>query len=378
MKPRLLFVVNVDWFFLSHRLPIALEASRSGYEVHLATAITDKLDILKNHDLVVHPLALDRSGMNLVSALRTFVQIWQLFRFVKPNLVHLVTIKPVVLGGLAARLARVPAVVVAISGLGFVFVAQGWLATLRRWLVGGLYRVVFGHSNLKVIFQNQDDQFQVTKLTGLPTQSMVLIRGSGVDLEQYRYMPLPDDRLPVVMLAGRLLVDKGVREFVQAAKILKNAGVMARFVLVGTLDPDNPSSLSEHELMHWADEGVVELWGQRPDMYQALAESQIVVLPSYREGLPKILIEAAACGRVVVTTDVPGCRDAILPGITGFLVPVCDDQALAENILQLLENRVLCESMGKAGRVFAERVFDVRQVVEKHLQIYNELLEKVK
>ena len=378
MKPRLLFVVNVDWFFLSHRLPIALEASRSGYEVHLATAITDKLDILKNHDLVVHPLALDRSSMNLVSALRTFVQIWQLFRFVKPNLVHLVTIKPVVLGGLAARLARVPAVVVAISGLGFVFVAQGWLATLRRWLVGGLYRVVLGHSNLKVIFQNQDDQFQVTKLTGLPTQSMVLIRGSGVDLEQYRYMPLPDDRLPVVMLAGRLLVDKGVREFVQAAKILKNAGVMARFVLVGTSDAENPSSLSEDELMQWADEGVVELWGKRLDMYQVLVESQIVVLPSYREGLPKILIEAAACGRVVVTTDVPGCRDAILPGVSGFLVPVCDDQALAEAILQLLENWPLCESMGKAGRVFAERVFDVRQVVERHLQIYDELLERVK
>jgi len=378
MKPRLLFVVNVDWFFLSHRLPIALEASRSGYEVHLAAAITDKLDILKSYDLVVHPLALDRSSMNLVSALRTFVQIWQLFRFVKPNLVHLVTIKPVVLGGLAARLARVPAVVVAISGLGFVFVAQGWLATLRRWLVGGLYRVVLGHSNLKVIFQNQDDQFQVTKLTGLPTQSMVLIRGSGVDLEQYRYMPLPDDRLPVVMLAGRLLVDKGVREFVQAAKILKNAGVMARFVLVGTSDAENPSSLSEDELMQWADEGVVELWGKRLDMYQVLVESQIVVLPSYREGLPKILIEAAACGRVVVTTDVPGCRDAILPGVSGFLVPVCDDQALAEAILQLLENWPLCESMGKAGRVFAERVFDVRQVVERHLQIYDELLERVK
>ena len=378
MKPRLLFVVNVDWFFLSHRLPIALEASRSGYEVHLATAITDKLDILKNHNLVVHPLALDRSSMNLVSALRTFVQIWQLFRSVKPNLVHLVTIKPVVLGGLAARLARVPAVVVAISGLGFIFVAQGWLATIRRWLVGGLYRVVLGHSNLKVIFQNQDDQFQVAKLTGLPTQSMVLIRGSGVDLEQYRYMPLPDDRLPVVMLAGRLLVDKGVREFVQAAKILKNAGVMARFVLVGTSDADNPSSLSEQELMQWADEGVVELWGKRLDMYQVLVESHIVVLPSYREGLPKILIEAAACGRVVVTTDVPGCRDAILPGISGFLVPVCDDQALAEIILHLLENRPLCESMGKAGRVFAERVFDVHQVVERHLEIYDELLERVK
>ncbi len=376
MSRTLLFVINVDWFFLSHRLPIALEAMRQGYQVHIATGLTDKLDELQRNGLLVHPLALDRSSAGLGNTLRTMVQLWQIFRSVRPDLVHLVTIKPVLLGGLVARLAGVKAVVAAVSGLGFVFVAKGVKASARCWLVGGLYRLALGHHNLKVIFQNPDDRASLARLAHLPDRKVVIVRGSGVDLTKYGLMPVPPG-MPVVVLAARLLADKGVLEFVQAARLLKQRGCNARFVLVGTVDTANPTSFTDAEVSAWVPDGAVEWWGHRADMPQVLATAQVVVLPSYYgEGLPKVLIEAAACGRVVVTTDHPGCRDAIDPGVTGVLVPVRNVVALADAMEDLINDPLRCKVMGDAGRTLAEKAFDVRQVVAAHLQIYQELIDK--
>jgi glycosyltransferase involved in cell wall biosynthesis len=205
-----------------------------------------------------------------------------------------------------------------------------------------------------------------------------MIRGSGADLSLYSVMPLPTG-VPVVLLAARLLVDKGVREFVQSAQILRWRGLSvqdARFIIVGRPDPGNPNSVHPDELAQWAEEGMVELWGHRTDMPQVLAAAHVVVLPSYYgEGLPKVLIEAAACGRVVVTTDHPGCRDAIEPGVTGVLVPVRDAVALANALQELLSDPVKCAIMGQAGRELAESAFDESQVVAAHLQIYQELTD---
>ena len=375
MSRTLMFVVNVDWFFLSHRLPIALAALRDGYQVHIATGLTDKRAELESHGLVVHPLALERSSASLGNAWRTGVQLWRVLRAVRPDVVHLDTIKPVLLGGLVARLARVPAVVAAVSGLGFVFTARGVRATLRRVLVGALYRVALGHRNQKVIVQNPDDRASLVRLARLPDSKVAMIRGSGVDLIQYHHTPLQPG-VPVVVLAARLLVDKGVREFVQAVRLLRQQGVSARFCLVGAPDPANPASLTDAELTQWADEGLVELWGRRADMHAVLSQAYAVVLPSYREGLPKVLLEAAACGRAVVTTDVPGCRDAIEPGVTGVLVPVRDAVALAEALKGLINDRARCQAMGEAGRALAQRAFDVREVVAAHLRLYQELVDR--
>ena len=215
---RLLFVVNVDWFFLSHRLPIALEAIRQGYDVHIATGLTDKKCELERQGLVVHPLGLDRSSAGFGNARRTTAQLWQIFRAVRPDVVHLVTIKPVLFGGLVARLAGVPGVVAAVSGLGFVFMASGAKATVRRWLVGAMYRAALGHQNVKVIFQNADDLRRLAEVARLPAAKLAMIRGSGVDLTRYASTQLPGG-VPVVVLAARLLADKGVREFVQAARL---------------------------------------------------------------------------------------------------------------------------------------------------------------
>lgn len=376
MKLKLMFVVNTDKFFMSHRLPIALAALEQNFEVHVATCVTSYMDEMQALGLVVHPLDLDRSSAGLFSNGHTFFQILRVFMRVKLDVVHLVTIKPVLLGGFAARLVGVRSVVAAISGLGFIFLSYGVMAEFRRWLVGWLYRLALGHNNLKVIFQNEDDRTGLVRLSGLHMEKTALIRGSGVDLDEYSVSPLPEGP-PVVMLAARLLVDKGVREFVEAANLLRECGNNARFVLVGNPDPGNPATITNEELRQWLSKGVIEHWGYRDDMPCVLAQSHVVVLPSYREGLPKILVEAAASGRSVVTTDVPGCRGAIETNKTGLLVPPRDARALAEAINTLLLDLSLCEEMGRAGRLLAERAFDVKLVVKQHLHIYDDLLQRV-
>jgi glycosyltransferase involved in cell wall biosynthesis len=373
MKKKLLFVVNVDWFFMSHRLPIAMAAQQAGYEVHIAANITDKLSILLSHGLKVHPLVLVRGGVGFFNAAHTILDLLCIYKRVRPDVVHLVTIKPVLLGGLVARWLRVRALVTAVSGLGYVFMASGFRALLQRALVGRVYALALGHFNQVVIFQNPDDRNTLMSVTGLPVSKVVMIRGSGVDLAQFVAAPMPTG-VPVVVFPARLLADKGVFEFVAAARLLRDKGVVARFVLAGLVDAANPTSVTQAQLDAWTAEGVIENWGYRNDMPQVLSSASVVVLPSYREGLPKALLEAAACGRTVVTTDVPGCRDAIEPGVTGLLVPVREVAPLAQAIEQLLMNPVLREAMGQAGRRLAEREFDVNAVVDMHLAIYQKLL----
>jgi len=243
-----------------------------------------------------------------------------------------------------------------------------------------LYRIALGHRNACFIFQNPDDRVSICGLKNGFLERSKLIRGSGVNLGRFVATPCQWQR-PVVLMAARLLVDKGVREFVSAARILRNAqwpqGCNVRFVLVGAPDPGNPTSLTESELAGWEEEGVVELWGHRDDMHEVLPLANIVVLPSYREGLPKVLIEAAACGRAVITTNVPGCRDAIEDGKTGLLVPAKDAESLAKAIRRLIDDPTLCSFMGNKGRVLAEAEFDIRRVVEKHLHIYADVLRSV-
>lgn len=377
--PYLLFVVNVDWFFLSHRLEIARLARTMGFRVGVACSITDRMPQLMSEGFEVHPLYFERASTGIGATWSLLRQIYTIFRRERPDIVHLVTIKPVLLGGIAARFAKIPAMVSAVSGLGFVFLAQGLRARLRRLLISLLYRGAMSHPNARIIFQNEDDRSKVTQLARISPDKSTIIRGSGVNLDDYNATPLPSDR-PIVMLAARLLIDKGVREFAEAARILlrqDNQDVpQARFVLVGDIDPGNAASLESHEIEAWRAEGHVEIWGHRKDMAATLAQSTIVVLPSYREGLPKVLIEAAACGRPVVTTDVPGCRDAIEPGVTGMLVPSRNAPALASAISELLADRQSCIVMGREGRALAEAHFDVHQVATRHIAIYNELLER--
>jgi len=369
---RLLFVVNNPAFFLSHRLPIALAAQRAGFDVHVATMDGDSVSRIKEYGLTHHVLPMTRSGKNPIQELKTAWALFRLFRRLRPDVVHLVTIKPVLYGGIAARLAGVPGVVSAISGLGFVFVAQGLKATVVRQIVTRLYRIALGHRNSRVVFQNTSDRDVLRGLHAVRDDQVVMIRGSGVDLAHYVEQAEPEPPVVALMVA-RLLRDKGVGEFVQAARLLRQQGVNVKMRLVGSIDAGNPASMTQADVEAWQHEGVVEALGERSDIAALNAAAHIAVLPSYREGLPRSLIEAAACGRAVVTTDVPGCRDAIEPNVTGLLVPSHDAKALADAIALLASDVALRQRMGRAGRALAEREFDIEDVSRKHVAIYRDL-----
>lgn len=374
-EPRLLFVVNNPAFFLSHRLPLALAAQRAGYDVHVATMAGDSVSRIEGYGLTHHAIPMTRSGKNPVQELRTVWALYQLFRRLQPDVVHLVTIKPVLYGGIAARLAGVRAMVSAISGLGFVFVAKGAKATLVRQVVAMLYRLALGHRNSRIVFQNGNDRDVLQGLGAVRDEQVVMIRGSGVNLADYAAVAEPPPPVVALMVA-RLLRDKGLQEFVEAARILRREGINVRMRLAGGIDPGNPASVTQADVDGWQQEGIVEALGERSDIAALYAASHIAVLPSYREGLPKSLIEAAACGRAVVTTDVPGCRDAIEPDTTGLLVPSHDAPALAAAIGRLASDDALRQQMGQAGRVLAEREFDIDDVCRKHLDIYQTLLDQ--
>jgi len=373
---KLLFIVNVDWFFISHRLPIALKALEAGYDVHLLCAITDQAEYLESLGLIVHPFLFTRSGKNILKELSCFINLYRQIKSIKPDLLHLVTIKPVLYGGIIARIARVPAVVSAISGLGFLFVERKGVKTkFFRDSTLFLYRLAMRHPNQRIIFQNPTDMSALVGAGGVQKEKSRMIRGSGVDLQDYPMLAEPKGNF-VIIMASRLLKDKGVNEFVEAARRIKSKGGKARFQLVGEPDSANPESVTSEELQFWQAEGIVDCLGFRSDIAALFSQANIVVLPSYYgEGLPKVLIEAAACGRAVITTDMPGCRDAVEPNVSGVLVPARDVSALAQEIERLLKDNALRQQMGRAGRDLAEREFSIEKVVATHLDIYHELLD---
>lgn len=371
---KLLFVVNDAAYFLSHRLPVAQAAQEVGFEVHVATPEGPATSAIVDEGLTYHPVPLTRKGVNPWQELGSIVALVCLYRKLQPDIVHHVTIKPVLYGGIAARLARVPAVVNAVTGLGYVFIARGFKSSLLRSAVKLGYKVALGHRNQRVIFQNPDDSALFLDAGIVTIRDTVLIKGSGVDTSIFT--PLPEVRgTPLVVLASRMLWDKGVGEFVEAASMLRAKGVHARFALVGDTDPGNPSAIPVSQLDAWRKSGVVEWWGRCDDMPTVFAQSHVVCLPSaYGEGVPKVLIEAAACGRAIVTTDTPGCREIVRHGKNGLLVPVRNSKALADALQKLIENPELRARMGKRGREIAVTEFAQERVVDETLRVYQELL----
>ena len=361
---------------IGNRLQIAQAALNAGYEVHIATKITDKFDQLKGYGFVVHPLDMSRGFKSVFSEIKLIFQIYKIYKEVNPVVTHLITIKMVLIGGIAAKFARIPSIVSSISGLGYIFISKKIRIIILRIIIGLLFRYILSSNNQRVIFQNTDDRDIFRKVTGIAKSKTVLFLGSGVDLSSYKPTPPTSDRF-VIALISRMLGDKGVYEFVEAAKILKlikYENPKYRFVLVGDIDPDNPTSLSLDQLKSWDKEGVIDYWGHRNDISKVLELVNIVVLPSYREGFPKILMEAAACGRPIVTTNVPGCRDAIEHLVTGLLVPVRNSKVLANSIKSLIDNQDDCEKMGLAARKRALKLFDVNDIIDLHLNLYEMLV----
>ena len=361
MTKKILFVVNVDWFFISHRLPLALEALKKGYEVHLACGISDKKEYLESLGLIVHPLNLSRSSTGIKSEIKVFGEIYRILKEINPDLAHFVTIKPVLYGGIASRF---------LGSFRKVFVAHTFKAKIVRTIVKAMYKIALGGKNSHVIVQNPEDKKVILSFNVTGYKDITLIKGSGVDLEQYFYK-ISENNIPKVVMASRLLKEKGVFEFAQAAKILENKNLKVEFELYGEIDEGNPNSLTKTDLEKISKIANFETKGFSSDIKSVFQKSDIVVLPSYYgEGLPKVLIEAAACGRAIITTDMPGCKDTIIENQTGLFCKEKDSQSLAFQIEKLILDKYLRNSMGKEGRKLAEQEFDINKVVEKHFDIY--------
>tara|TARA_B100000579_G_scaffold297673_1_gene247707 strand:- start:5833 stop:6942 length:1110 start_codon:yes stop_codon:yes gene_type:complete len=363
---KILYIVNLDQFFISHRIDIAIEARKKGYEVHIATKITSGYDYLKEKGLTVHPISLDRSSINPFSNLNTFYQIFTLIRSIRPSIVHMITIKPMIFGCLAAYFSKVNSLVVSISGLGFVFSSRRFDVILLRLLIFNLYKLVFLHRNLSIIFQNENDKKVISRITSLKNKNTYLIPGSGVDLSLYSPGCNPEG-IPIIMFAGRLLISKGVKDFIEASKLVNNA----KFVVVGKFEKDNRDFVNPSYINKAVEQGLIEYWGFSSNMPDTLKQSSVVVLPSYYgEGLPKVLIEASASGKPIITTDHPGCRDAVKHGENGLIVPIKDVSKLAKAIQLLVDNCSIRRSMGERGRTISLVKYDINTVVRIHMKIY--------
>lgn len=374
-KKKLVIIVNYLSFFLSHRLAVAKASKAKGYEVIVAYGELRGADpkILEKMGLKVNNIPMQPGGINFFQDLKTLYYMWNFLREIKPDIVHLVTIKPYLYGGIISRLLGVPALVSAISGLGSLFINIGLLNRFLRLLLYPIYKFALNHVNQKIIFQNKDDLAILKNWGVLQPSKAKLIKGSGIQIKNFTKLDEPEGKI-TICFAARLLRDKGLNEFLYAAREIKIRGLNARFFLAGEFDENNPSGLSLNEINKFIQNGYVEFLGYQKDIPSLYSKSHIICLPSYREGLPKSLIEAAAASRAIVTTDVPGCRDAIIPNVTGLLVPAKDPEKLVNALQILIENPEIRISMGKAGRKLAEREFLIEKIVQKHLDIYQELL----
>lgn len=367
--PKLLFLVTEDWYFVSHRLPLAMAAQAAGYEVAVATREGRQADVIRNAGIRLIPFAMSRRGGNPFAEVAA---LWRLYRVEKPDLVHHVALKPVMFGALAAWMARVPAQVNAVAGLGWLFTSPNSVVRLVRPVLRWMLARLLNQPHSLTIVQNPEDK-SLLERSGLSAARLRLIKGAGVDVKLYHpAVPAPE---PIcVVVVSRMLWDKGVGEFVEAARRLSEAGGNARFVLVGDPDPANPASVPESTLRSWHGQDGVEWLGRRDDIPAVLQAAHIACLPSsYGEGIPKSLLEAAACGLPIVTTDAPGCREVVRDGVNGLLVPVHDAAALAAALGKLIGDAELRRRMGEYSRLRAEKEFGLEAVIAQTLAVYREV-----
>jgi glycosyltransferase involved in cell wall biosynthesis len=381
-KAKILYVVNHAAFFVSHRLPIALAARDQGFSIDLITgqAGSPSMEVLATAKLKEARLCHERvsfssGGLNLITELMGLIQLINQVNKIQPEIIHCISPKGIIYGGLAARFTKTKNLVLAISGMGFAF-TKGNSSNQFRSLLSKIYTLIFAfilkHPNMRVIVQNDDDRRTVIKM-GLDFNKIVLIPGSGVKLEKLVNLEI-EAKSPIVLLPARMLWDKGVGEFIEAARQLKSLMPKWRFILAGAADYQNPTSVPIGLLEGLNAKQIIEWVGHVDDMTPYFSAASIVCLPSYREGMPKCLLEGAAAGCAIVTADTIGCREAILPDVSGLLVPVRDGDALKNALYLLMNNRGLRESFGRSGRVLAIDKFGLDAVIKSTLSIYRDLL----
>ena len=371
---RLLLFMPEDWYFWVHRLSLARAARAAGYEVALVTRVGSFGAAIEGEGIRLYPLrSFLRSSANPFAELSMLRELVSAYRDFVPTIAHHEALKPVLYGPLAAHLSGVPAVVNVLVGLGFLFASDSMKARVLRVLLLPLLRMAWNSGNSRVIVQNDGDYRTLIDFRLADAGRISKIRGTGVDTSLFAPTPEPSGT-PIVMLASRILWDKGVGEFVEASRILRASGCRVRFVLVGIPDLHNPMAIPRKRIEAWVAEGLIEWWGVRWDMPKVLEQASIVCLPSYHEGLPKILLEAAACARPIVATDIPGCHAIARHGINALRVPVRDAAAVAAAVSTLVQDAAMRKRFGEAGRKIVLEELSDEIVCRQTLDAYGTLI----
>jgi glycosyltransferase involved in cell wall biosynthesis len=373
-RPKILFVVAEDWYFWSHRRPIAAAALQSGYDVFVATRVGDCGEKIVGAGFRLIPLRLNRSSYSLFNELRTVSELRSIYRQEKPDIVHHIALKPILYGSMAALRNRKMQVINAFAGLGYLVSSPSFKAKMLKRVLWKMFRFLLNRPNSFLLLQNQEDRDLLVAEIGATLEKTTIIRGSGVDANEFQ-ATAEAPGVPIVLLSSRMLWIKGISDFVEAAKLLRARGINARFVLAGDTDPGSPGAIPREKLQEWQNAGPVEWWGHQQSMARMLPQAAVVCLPSHGgEGVPKALIEAAASERAIVASDVPGCRDIVRHGTNGILVPPKNPAALADAIARLLNNPGLRAEMGRRGREIVVNEFSEEKVIQQTLALYRQLL----
>ena len=385
MKKNILFIVNSAGFLISHRQEVVAGLISEGFRVHVCARPDDNSQFFDKSEVKLHRLRAAPSSFSIIDNLLNFLFILRVLLIVKPDVVHLVSPEGNVLGGLAARLLRAPFIIYAISGLGsafqFVNGDNHAKSLFGKFLFFMSIRVVNSH----FIFQNTHDYAVLKSLRPIKEEMVTVLPGSGVNLKKFKPIPKPityKKRDLRVLMAGRLLAEKGCREFMNAASTMVCQGsakdVNFKFILAGRLEKGRFNAITELELKEWSDFGYGQYVGFKSDICELMQSADIFVYPSYYgEGLARVLCEAAACGLPIITTDHPGCRDAILPKKTGILIDAGNPAAIVSALLNVASSPQKMIKMSTAGRAYAEELFDVTKIVERHLIIYKSHFERL-
>ena len=377
-KKKIIINLTEDWFFVSHFLGRAVDAIASGYEVYISCNETSKRKIIENNNIKFFPLALDRRGINPFYEFLIILKYCFLFYKIKPDIVHNVGSKPIIYGSIAAKFLNIKSLINAPIGLGFAFSSDTFRAKLLKpVLIFLLSHTLNKHHGKgkenRVIFENSDDMNYFIRRKIVKKSDARLIRGAGVEID-YKYKKKKKiNKNITISLVARMLKDKGIFEFVNAARILNKRNFQCRFLLVGDIDQKNPSSLKTSTLKRWHEKGIIEWLGWIDNIKEILCDTDILCLPSYREGLPKSLLEGAAIGLPLVTTNTVGCRDIVVDGVNGYLVPVKDSVNLALAIEKLIRDKELRAKMGNESLKLAISKFSSKIINSQTISLYNEL-----
>jgi len=370
---RVLFVITEDWALISHRLHLVDAAIKAGFEVGLLTRINSHYDILKARNINIFEWKLVRRSLNPVHEILAIIGLYKTICLFKPDIIHAVALKPVIYTGLVRFLFLKTGLIAALGGLGFIFNSKSLQARLLKPITRTFLKYALLKQRTRLILQNKDNIDTIQNLNIIDTKNIRLIKGAGVEVKKFVPTPIPKG-IPIITLPGRMLSDKGVFEFAKVAKRIKFKNIKARFILAGDIDLQNPASIPQAYIDKWVTDGIIEHWERCDNIKEIYNKTSIVCLPSYNEGLPKVLIEAGSCSRPVVAFDVPGCREVVRNNINGFLVDFGNEYALEKALVNLIKDKQLCKRMGERGRKIVEKEFSDIIINKETFDVWNEII----